>query len=272
MRGLLIRVGIDQTPQYGGWNAPVNTENWRYVYVPIRDASYNNSGYIGGGNRVYGQEVSPVLAAFRAESGNAESACFELPARLLNEPMHLDPDFLSLTYGDDSDRGSKLKELGEGDFIAFYASLRPISEDHWNRVRKSCQDRLVYALIGLFVLSSPPVDATNVPNAHRGLNAHTRWNRLNAGDIVVFGKPDQSGLLERCIPIGEFRDRAYRVQSDLLSEWGGLSVKNGWIQRSRNLPEFRSPLRFREWLDKREIRLNRAQYQVAVEEFARNDS
>lgn len=268
MRGLLVRVGIDQTSQYGGWNAPVNTQNWRYVYVPIWDASYNDSGYINAGRRVYGKEVSPVLTAFGTECGDPENLCFRLPARLLDEPMHLDPDFLTLTYGDDEIRGSKLKEFGEGDFIAFYASLRPVCENHWKTVRRSSQDQLVYALIGLFVLSAPHVDAMKIPTTHRGLNAHTRWNRLNDGDIIVFGKPEESGLFDRCLPIGEFRDGAYRVRRDLLDAWGGLSVKDGWIQRSRNLPEFNCPSCFRNWLDKRiqeqNIRIDRAQYRVSA--------
>jgi hypothetical protein len=41
VRGLLVRVAIDQTPRYGGWNAPVNTQSRRFLYVPIID-SYND--------------------------------------------------------------------------------------------------------------------------------------------------------------------------------------------------------------------------------------
>ena len=32
--------------------------------------------------------------------------------------------------------------------------------------------------------------------------------------------------------LGEWRDRAYRVRKDLLKTWGGLSVNDGYIQRS----------------------------------------
>jgi Nucleotide modification associated domain 3 len=252
MRGLLVRVGIDQTSAYGGWNAPVNTQSRRYVYVPIKDSSYNDSGYIDGGERVYGREVTAALAAFGSECDDTDNVCFQLPGHLHDEPMHLDPDFLSLTYGDDSKRGRKLKEFEEDDFIAFYASLQPI-----------CGGHLVYALIGLFVLSAPPIDVADVPISQRTFNAHTRWNTLKHGDFVVIGKPEQSGLFERCLPIGEFRDRAYRVRQDLLTEWGGLGVTNGWIQRSANLPEFTYPQRFKDWLVNQNIRLDRAQYQVA---------
>jgi Nucleotide modification associated domain 3 len=176
MRGLLVRVGIDQTPEYGGWNAPVDTRSWRFVFVPISDSSYNDSGYIDGGKRVYGREVTDSLAGFGRECGDADNACFQLLTPLYDEPMHLDPDFLTQTYGDDAKRGRKLREFNEGDFIAFYASLRPIREDHWATVRKSCQDRLVYALIGLFVLPARPTEVSQVPTSERLFNAQD-WGR-----------------------------------------------------------------------------------------------
>lgn len=101
MRGLLVRVGIDQTPEYGGWNAPLNTQTWRFMSVPIRDSTYNDSGYIENGERIYGKEVVAELATFSAECNCINHSSFQLPARLHDEPMHLDPDFLQLTYGDD---------------------------------------------------------------------------------------------------------------------------------------------------------------------------
>jgi hypothetical protein len=43
--------------------------------------------------------------------------------------MHLDPDFQNLTYGDRGDRrGKEISQLKEGDFLAFYAGLRPIKK------------------------------------------------------------------------------------------------------------------------------------------------
>ena len=35
MRGVLVRVGIDQA--FGGWNAPVDPDTHEFVYVPIPD-------------------------------------------------------------------------------------------------------------------------------------------------------------------------------------------------------------------------------------------
>jgi len=56
-----------------------------------------------------------------------------------------------------------------------------------------------------------------------------------------------SGRLERCIPIGDYRERAYRVRPTLLTAWGGLSVNNGYLQRSARLPEFSQADRFYDW-------------------------
>jgi hypothetical protein len=154
--------------------------------------------------------------------------------------MHLDPDFTHLTYGDQGERAKQLcSKLSCGDMIAFYAGLADV---HDNR-------KLVYAIIGLFVVNDI-VPATSVPATDRDTNAHTRRILAeNSTDIVVRARPGVSGRLRRCLPIGEWRDRAYRVRSDLLEIWGGLSVKDGYLQRSARLPEFLDPGRFIRWLD-----------------------
>jgi len=63
----------------------------------------------------------------------------------------------------------------------------------------------------------------------------------------VRGRAGSSGRLQRCLPIGEYRDRAYRVRRDLLEQWGGLSVKDGYLQRSARLPRFLDAERITGW-------------------------
>jgi hypothetical protein len=111
--GLLIRIGIDGTPQYVGWKAPVDMETRRFIFVPIKDAPYNNDDYIEGGRRIYGEEVLPELRNFAIDCGSPKNPCFSLPTRLQQQPMHLDPDFLQSTYGDDAIRGRKLEKIWE---------------------------------------------------------------------------------------------------------------------------------------------------------------
>lgn len=154
--------------------------------------------------------------------------------------MHLDPDFGHLTYGDKGERAKQIRAgLGRDDMILFYAGLADVRG----------ASRLVYALVGLLVVEEI-VAAVDVPREQWDCNAHCRRVLApGAPDIVVRGRAGSSGRLQRCLPIGEYRDRAYRVRRDLLGEWGGLSVKDGYLQRSARLPRFLDPPRFTAWLE-----------------------
>jgi len=79
----------------------------------------------------------------------------------------------------------------------------------------------------------------------------------------VRAKPDISGQLDRCVPIGEWRNRAYRVRQEILDAWGGLSVKDGYIQRSAVPPSFNRPSQFLDWLQIQDINLIRGTINVA---------
>jgi len=122
----------------------------------------------------------------------------------------------------------------------FYASLAD--------VRGSTE--LVYAIIGLFVVQDF-ILAADIATHDRETNAHSRRVLApGAQDLVVRGRPGLSGRLKQCLPIGEYRNRAYRVRRDLLEEWGGLSVRDGYVQRSARLPLFRDAPRFLRWMEK----------------------
>jgi hypothetical protein len=232
MKGLLVRVGIDQA--YGRWNAPVDPKTRDFVFVPIPG--------------------SPQRPRFRTSYTSfakelARFPGFTLPAELVGRPMHLDPDFRHLTYGDSgARRGRSLAELGRGDFIAFYAGLRPTSA--W-------RDPLLYALIGFYRVREC-VRVPEVPRSRWHENAHTRSIKHKGSDLIIRAEPRGSGRLRHCIPIGEWRSRAYRVQPDLLRRWGGLSCKDGYIQRSVVPPYFRRPEEFLKWLKKQGPRFVRS--------------
>ena len=152
--------------------------------------------------------------------------------------MHLDPDFERLTYGDQGERAKQLlSNLGDGDLIVFYAGLSDVRAERG----------LIYALVGLFVVDSFQL-AIDVPPQCRDINAHSR-RILQAGadDVIVHAKPGHSGRLTRGLNIGEYRDRAYRVRRDVLDAWGGLSVHDGYLQRSARLPRLLDPPRFLNW-------------------------
>lgn len=94
-----------------------------------------------------------------------------------------------------------------------------------------------------------------VPAERHRENAHTRKRDIGAPDIVVRGKPGESGRLKRCISIGEWHNGAYRVTKRLLEEWGELSVRDGFIQRSVRPPSFLDPPKFYNWFLRQEVGL-----------------
>jgi hypothetical protein len=243
MQAILIRVGIDLTIESGNWNAPCNPKNGDFVYVPIRETDRANAP---GMERHYANHIIPALDRFSERNNHTIS----LPPYLLNERMHLDPDFDFLTYGDTDRRGKPLLKFVEDDLVVFYAGLEPI--------KPITNDRLEYALIGMLVVKEI-VQVKDISDTRRfDENAHTRISSPKPTDIVVRGKQDVSGRFKSYIPIGEYRDRAYRVTYPLLDEWGGLCVENGYIHRSANPPLFCQPERFFNWLQQQNPQLIQA--------------
>ena len=233
MRAYLVRIGIDQA--YGHWNAPMDPVTKEFVYVPIPE-SREMRRTLATPYRL----ILPSLARFAAVHASAPAA-LELPATLVSAQMHLDPDFEHLTYGDSGTRrGKGLTDLGPGDVVVFYAGLKPVT---------ACVDPLVYALVGLYRVKEA-VRLASVPSPRWSENAHSRCVEHEGSDVIVRAQAGVSGRLKRCIPIGEYRDRAYRVDRELLSLWGDLSCKDGYLQRSAVLPTFLEPKSFMNWFER----------------------
>ena len=226
MNALLVRVGADQSVAGGSWNGPVDSSSGSFAYVAIPEGRPVHSGlekpYTG---------LLPTLDRFNVS----------LPPHLVGRHMHLDPDFERLTYGDAGQRAKQLRTaLGPGDMIVFYAGLRD--------TRGATE--LVYAIIGLFEVDGF-LPATEVRPQDRDMNAHSRRVlEPGADDLIVCGRAGVSGRLKRCIDIGEYRNRAYRVRSSLLQEWGGLSNRDGYLQRSARLPRLVDSGSFLRWFEK----------------------
>ena len=232
MKGLLVRVGADQTEDGGEWNGPVDTTTGKFVYVSIIEDDKKIKRRFAKPYKVLG----PALKRLGCS----------LPEHLDSDNMHLDPDFEYLTYGDHNRRATQIEEkkLGPGDILVFYAGLRDI---HLPKKPKN----LVYAIIGIYVIQEI-VKAKDVPAGHRHENAHTRVVPGET-DIVVRAQPGNSGRLGRCIPIGCWRDNAYRVCPAMRKAWGGLSTD--FIQRSVYLPKFLDARRFYAWFQRQRIPL-----------------
>lgn len=226
MNALLVRVAADQSRAGGSWNGPVDSSSGDFAYVAIPEGLPVWPGL---------EKPYTVLAPVLDNFGVA------LPGHLVGRHMHLDPDFERLTYGDVGQRAKQLRTaLSRGDLIVFYAGLRDIRG----------ATRLVYAIIGLFEIDSL-VPALDVSEEHRDMNAHSRRIlATDAHDLIVCGRSGASGRLRRCIDIGEYRSRAYRVRSSLLQEWGGLSNRDGYLQRSARLPRLVDSSSFLRWFEK----------------------
>lgn len=259
MRCMLVRVGIDQA--YGKWNAPVDPDTREFVYVPIPERE--GMPFQPGLATAYA-DVIGALQMFANGRAVAAASGVALPPALASRHTHLDPDFQTRTYGDNGvRRGKQLAEFGPGDGVVFFAGLRPC---------RPCEHRLVYAIIGYFRVAEV-VRVASIPRSRWGENAHTRRADQRANDVVVRADPSRSGRLRRCIPIGEWRDRAYRVRPDLLREWGGLSARNGYIQRSAVPPTFNDPERFMAWFEQQEPELiARNNLGIATSQSRRGDT
>jgi len=245
MKAILVRVASDRSARGGKWNGPADPATRDFVYVPIPEPK--GTRFHHGCRREY-DEVAPALQAFASQHGVDGQRGVTLPERLVGRAMHLDPDFKALTYGNrPNPRGDRIQELQRGDVIAFFGGLRSI---------RPKDKRLVYALIGLYVVDER-VKARDVSATRRNENAHTRTIKAVGDDIVVRAQDTggKSGRLKQYIPIGEYRDRAYRVRRDLLEEWGGLCVKNGYIQRSANPPFLCDGGRFYKWFLRQNVPL-----------------
>ncbi len=240
MKARLVRIGVDQ--EYGGWNAPVDADG-RFVYVPIPEKI--GTPFHPGLERRYG-EILPALSRFCGENNCDLCDDLRFPQDLLHHPMHLDPDFECMTYGDEGGRrGAGMLDMSKGDLLVFYGGLRPVHR---------CEHKLIYALLGIYVVQEVvPVDRVREQQWYE--NAHVRKVKRGETDIVVRAEPNVSGRFDRCICIGERRDGAYRVRQDILDAWGGLSVKNGFIQRNAVPPSFNDPAKFLNWLQKQAVQL-----------------
>jgi len=242
MKAIMLRMGIDS--QYGGWNAPMDPETGEFVYVPIPE-----SGAFKSGHETTYNQILPKLRDFAERHNKDLYKDLGFPWGLLSQYAHLDPDFNFFTYGDvERSRGKFLWDLAEDDVIVFYQGFRPIRRG---------PDRLCYALTGMFVVDEI-LRASEIPERRCYENAHTRALNPCSGHIVIRGKGTGSGRFDRCLPIGEYRNRAYRVKREILDLWGGLTVKDGFIQKCFYPPHFLDPDMFFDWLKAENVSLLRS--------------
>ncbi len=240
MRAILIRTGADGTDGGGNWVAPVDPDSGRFVYIPIPE---NSVAFHPGCERRFDEVADPLMGFLLEHRANARYWRSRMDAKR-GRPMHLDPDYEHLTYGDVGDvRGRDLRDFKPDDLMVFYSAFKPIRP----------ADDLVYAVVGVYVVDEV-VFAPSVEDARRGENAHTRKADRAPRDIVVRARPGVSGRCERCIPIGEKRDASnYYLRPDVEAAWGGLVKADGsprkssWLNMSGSMPLLGNPAGFAQW-------------------------
>jgi hypothetical protein len=151
-----------------------------------------------------------------------------------DQPMHVDPDFKTYTYGDPTKLKSGLKHLEEGDLLAFYCGL-----EKWDGRFKGNPG--LY-LIGYFEILKAGLAADFSPNDIQelfGNNAHIKRQDLfdqQKDHLVLVKGSDKSRLLEKAVLISEpgndSTNKPLKILSkDMREYFGNLSGHLG-IQRS----------------------------------------
>lgn len=181
MKMVLLRVGVDSGS--GGIQGPLFADG-SFEFIPIPD----NSGY---GSRTYGNTLGlkgrPMATYFPEGRRPAIAA----------QPMHLDPEFETFTYGDPTSPKARLRELQQSDMLVFYAGL-----SGWDY---ECAPALY--LVGYFVVEWAG-RATDLPEEDMrkrcGRNFHVFHDELFREQktrlVIVQGGPG-SRLLQRAYPI-----------------------------------------------------------------------
>lgn len=164
-------------------------------------------------------------------------------------PLHYDPNFEALTYGETTNRGAYtalLSDLEAGDGVAFYTGLSSEDSRYTHRY-----------LIGYFTVGEiidcraierdgdeVSFEALSTEEQERLIevhseNAHAKRfeasGELETGDglVIVDGKPP-GGRLDRAVPISEHREGGHHYLTDQLQEGldpepGGNDKRNAYL-------------------------------------------
>lgn len=195
MTVVLVGVGADST---NATPVPPVSPDGRFEYVPIPESEpTTETDTYGTVPARHGDEtLAGVLDAIDPTGGGAHSVSG--PA-LADWPLHHDPNFAALTYGESPSRPAYTRVLGSldpGDCLAFYTGLAADGAEYTHRY-----------LIGYFTVESvhriPPADPALLrgrlaANAH--LKRHAAAGSVADGTVVVAGT-DPGGRLPRAVRI-----------------------------------------------------------------------
>ena len=149
------------------------------------------------------------LRSFNKPEGDLKSY---VPERLWDTPAHNDPEFKTLTYGDNcetSPRAASLRQMERGDLLLFIARLASFSKPYKApSTRPTHPTTYGFYLVGFLEIEEVLRDVQCRPrardlrrfseNAHvrRGMSDDRLWDRF-----WVFGGSDRSRRFRRAVPV-----------------------------------------------------------------------
>lgn len=192
MKVVLLRVGIDSDS--GGMQGPLfGNGSFEFVPIPV-ESDYKN--------RRRGHQT---ISTYGNTLGNYKRRLIDyFPERRQNkyrdQPIHQDPEFGTCTYGDPTRPKARLRNLGPGDLLVFYAGL-----EGWG----DCKAEPGLYIIGYFeVLKAGRVEkfAKREIQTVFGKNAHVKDERRFTKDkatLVLVKGSKKSRLLKKAVLISE---------------------------------------------------------------------
>ncbi len=230
MTVVLAGVGADTTNV--GALAPLY-EDGRFEYVPIPEKTAETSETATLGNWSFSHRpgcAADLTTSITPQPVHEEESSLTGSA-LEGWPLHHDPNFEALTYGEHRTSGyvSRLSALEPGDVVGFYAGLRR-ENDPDNRAHRYLIGYLTVDRVDCITPEMDRETAAAVFAAHPD-NAHTKRARdgrpyLEEKSIVLIDGKQPGGLFERDpIRLSDYfvkpgNERAqYYLREDLLERW-----------------------------------------------------
>ena len=226
----LVGIGADST---NSAPTPRVYDDGRFEYIPIPekrgpDGTTETKTYGTTTLRHREGTMAEYLETIRPRPGAEDPSAYTGDC-LAKWPLHHDPNFGALTYGETTSRAAYtnlLTDLQAGDGVAFYTGLRDADAGYRHRyligyftVREvvDCR-RIAYEGVRVSFTDLPADEQAALMDAHSE-NAHAKrfqaTGQITDGDglVIVDGTPP-GGLLDRAVPISEVNSNGHHYLTD----------------------------------------------------------
>jgi hypothetical protein len=197
MKVALLRVGVDAG--CGGIQGPIFA-NGDFEFIPIPDDRMLDTRTYGNTKGRSGRPLNHFFPSRRQ-------------SRMANQPIHVDPEFTTFTYGDPTMPKRGLRALQAGDLLVFYAGLQGFG----------CPTPASLYLIGYFEVGMAGLANTFTPAqiaAHFSENFHVRHFNLFAqqvNQLVLVKGGEGSRLFQKAHLFSQTRNVAGKPSLKVIS-------------------------------------------------------